>query len=248
MIIIYIIIGFVAQMIDGMLGMAYGVSCRTFLNTFAHVPSNIVSAVVHYAEIPTSFVSMISHIKFKNVNRKLFINLLIPGIIGSIIGAYLITLNIKIIEVIIDIYLIIMGILILRKAFINKKKSTNFNNPLYIKFLGLIGAFFDASGGGGWGPIVTGSLLSNSDNPKEIIGTVNSSEFFITLSSSITFLLLITNIKKYLLIIIGLTIGGVIAAPIAARLCKKISERKLYFFIGILLIFLNIYNIILFII
>ena len=81
MIIIYIIIGFVAQMIDGMLGMAYGVSCRTFLNTFAHVPSNIVSAVVHYAEIPTSFVSMISHIKFKNVNRKLFINLLIPGII-----------------------------------------------------------------------------------------------------------------------------------------------------------------------
>ena len=103
-IITYIIIGFFAQLIDGSLGMAYGVSCRTFLNIFGKVPSNIISAIIHYAEIPTSFVSMISHIKFKNINKTLFCNLVIPGILGGIIGSYVITLNLGWIELGIDIY------------------------------------------------------------------------------------------------------------------------------------------------
>ena len=240
--IIYIIIGFFAEMIDGTLGMAYGVSCRTFLKTFTNIPSGIISAIIHYAEIPTSFISMLSHIKSKNIDKVKFINLLFVGIIGSIIGAYVITLNFKYIELAIDIYLIIMGIIIISKAFADKKIK-NINNKLNIRFLGFLGGFFDASGGGGWGPIVTSTLLSNCDNPQKIIGTVNSAEFFITLSSSITFIIFIKNVKSYLLIIIGLIIGGIIAAPIATKLCQKINEKKLYFIVGLILIILSINNI-----
>lgn len=243
--ILYVIIGFFAQMIDGTLGMAYGISCRSFLKTFTNIPSGIISAVVHYAEIPTTFASILSHIKYKNIDKKLFVNLVFTGVIGSIIGAYIITLNFNWIELIVDIYLVIMGIVIFNKGLkkINNKK--NLNNKYYIRFLGFVGAFFDASGGGGWGPIVTASLLSNSDNPKMILGTVNSSEFFITLTSAITFILFITNIKKNLLIIIGLIIGGVLAAPLAAKLCQKIEDKKLYVLVGLMLIALNVYNIIL---
>ena len=182
-VVLYVIIGFFAQLIDGTLGMAYGVSCRTFLNTFAKIPSGVVSAVVHYAEIPTSFTSMICHIKYKNIDKKLFMNLLIPGIIGSVIGAYIITFSFNFIELIIDIYLILMGIIVFSKGLNKIKRNSITSNKVYIRFLGFIGAFFDASGGGGWGPIVTGSLLTGSDNPKKTIGTVNSSEFFVTLSS-----------------------------------------------------------------
>lgn len=242
--ILYIIIGFVAQMIDGTLGMAYGVSCRTFLTTFANIPHNISSALVHYAEIPTSFTLMLSHMKMKNIDKKIFIQLITTGIIGSILGAYIIVLNFIWIEIIVDIYLIIMGIVVLSKGINLKKKRKIKESKPYIYFLGFIGAFFDASGGGGYGPIVNGTLLSNTDNPKKTIGTVNSSEFFITLSSSITFIFFITNIKKYLLILFGLVIGGVIASPIAAKLCMKLNEKKLYILTGLMLIILNIYNII----
>lgn len=243
MLITYIIIGFFAQLIDGSLGMAYGVSCRTFLNIFGKVPSNIISAIIHYAEIPTSFVSMISHIKFKNINKTLFCNLVIPGILGGIIGSYVITLNLGWIELGIDIYLMIMGVIILKKSILSISKNKLVNNKIYIRILGFIGAIFDVSGGGGWGPIVTGSLLIDADNPKEIIGTVNSSEFLISLFSSISFLLLITNIKEYFIVVIGLLIGGVIAAPISVRLCQKIANEKLYIIVGVLMIVLNGYNI-----
>lgn len=243
-ILLYILVGFIAQMIDGTIGMAYGVTCRTFLATFVKVPSKVVSAVVHYAEIPTSFSSMIAHIKYKNINKRMFFQLLTTGIIGSVIGAYLITINFDWIEIIVDIYLIIIGLLILFKALLPQKKKINIENKWYIYTLGFIGSFFDASGGGGYGPIVTGTLVSSSNKPKKVIGTVNSSEFFITVASSITFILLIANIKQYVTIIIGLIIGGVIASPIAAKLCLKISEKKLLFATGTMLVILNIYNII----
>lgn len=243
--IMYTFIGFIAQLIDGTLGMAYGVSCRTFLNTFTKVPHKVLSAIVHYAEVPTTFVSMISHIKLKNIDKRLFVNLLLPGIIGSIIGAYLITLDFDWIELVIDVYLIIMGIIICLKAFTRFKGISYIKNNKIIKLLGFVGAFFDSSGGGGWGPIVTGSLISQSEKPQRIIGTVNSTEFFITLSSSITFILFITNIEKYVIVILGLIIGGILGAPIAARLCKTINNRYLYILVGLLLIILNVYNIIL---
>lgn len=242
--ILYIVIGFIAQMIDGTLGMAYGVSCRTFLTTFANVPYHISSALVHYAELPTSFASMISHIKLKNIDKKKFIQLSTTGIIGSIIGAYVIILKFQWIEIIVDIYLIIIGVVVFLKGFSKDKKNKNVQEKKYLFILGLVGGFFDASGGGGYGPIVTGSLLSSTDNPKKTIGTVNSSEFFITLASSITFIFFITNIKIYFKIVMGLIIGGVIASPIATKLCMKLEEKKIYLLTGLLLIIINIYNLI----
>ena len=243
-ILLYIIVGFIAQMIDGTMGMAYGVTCRTFLATFVRVPTSIVSAIVHYAEIPTSFSSMICHIKYKNIDKKMLIQLISTGVFGSIIGAYLITFSFNWIEIIVDVYLIIIGFMIILKCFIKNSKAKEKKSNIFIYILGFVGSFFDASGGGGYGPIVTGTLVSSSDSPKKVIGTVNSSEFFVTLTSSITFILLIANIKKYILIIIGLIIGGVIASPIAAKLCMKLNEKKLFFSVGLLLIILNLYNII----
>lgn len=245
--ILYIIIGFIAQLIDGTIGMAYGVSCRTFLTTFAKVPFNISSALVHYAEIPTSFTSMISNIKLKNINKKNFIQLITTGIVGSILGAYIIILDFSWIEIIVDIYLVIIGLIVFLKGFNLKRKKYQPKSKLYMYILGFVGGFFDASGGGGYGPIVTGTLLSNNDEPKKVIGTVNASEFFITLASSITFIFFITNIKEYIIIVIGLIIGGVIASPIATKLCLKLEDKKLYILTGLILILLNVYNIITFI-
>lgn len=240
-IIIYIIIGFLAQMIDGMLGMGYGVSCRTFLSIFLKTPTSISSALVHYAELPSSFTSMLCHIKLKNVDKKVFLNLVIPGVIGSLIGAYLITIDLSIIEILIDIYLIIIGIVIISKAFKKNHKKKIYNKNNYLT-LGFLGGFFDASGGGGYGPIVTGTLVANNDDVKKTIGTVNASEFFVTLASSIMLLLMISNIKEYLLVVIGLMIGGVIASPVAAKLCLKIKKEKMFILVGLLLIICNIYN------
>ena len=240
-IIIYIIIGFLAQMIDGMLGMGYGVSCRTFLSIFLNTPTSVSSALVHYAEIPSSFTSMLCHVKIKNIDKKVFKNLVIPGVIGSLIGAYLITIDLPIIEIVIDIYLMIMGMVILSKAFKKEHPKKIYTRNNYL-ILGFFGGFFDASGGGGYGPIVTGTLVANSDDVKKTIGTVNASEFFVTLASSIMLFLAITNIKEHLLVVIGLMIGGVIASPVATKLCLKIKKEKLFILVGLLLIICNMYN------
>lgn len=245
MILIYIIVGFIAEMIDGTLGMAYGVSCRTFIKTFTGVPSEAISPIIHYAEIPTTLLSMISHIRYKNIDKKIFKNLLVTGIIGGFLGSYIISLKINLIEFIINIYLIIMGIIILC-TLIKKNKICLMKSKVYIKILGFVASFLDAIGGGGWGPITTGSLLNTDIPTKKVIGTVNATEFFVTLSSSISFILFISNIKKYLIVTIGLIIGGSIAAPLSAKLCQKISNEKLSLLIGILLIILNFYNFVLF--
>lgn len=242
--VLYTVIGFIAQMIDGTLGMAYGVSCRTFLSVIMKIPHNISSALVHYAEIPTSLTSMIYHLKLKNIDKKTFIKLITTGILGSVLGTYIITLDFSWMEIVVDIYLIIIGIIVFTKGLNVSSKNKIKKSKTYIYTLGFIGALLDVGGGGGYGPIVTGSLLSTSDNPKKVIGTVNSSEFFIALSSSITFMLFISNIKKYIIILVGLIIGGVIASPFAARLCMKIENKKLYMLTGIMLVSLNIYNII----
>ncbi len=131
-------------MIDGMLGMAYGVSCRTFLSMFTGVPTAAVSAVVHYAEVPTSFVSMISHIKLKNIDKDLFLRLVIPGVIGSVIGAYIITNSFDWIELVVDVYLVIMGARVFAQAF--KHEERKFRHKYAIYVLGFAGAFFRRGG------------------------------------------------------------------------------------------------------
>ena len=236
-ILLFVLAGFFAQMIDGCLGMAYGVSSTTILLSVG-VPPAAASASVHIAEVFTTFVSGVSHWKMKNINKKLLSKLIIPGIIGGVLGAYLLTnLPTDIIKPIVSIYLLIMGVRILLKAF-GKKIKESFGD-LRIWILGLVGGFFDAIGGGGWGPIVTSTLIAGGKTPRYVIGSVNTAEFFVTLSEAAAFVTLI-GITDFWKIILGLAIGGVIAAPFAAILTKKISAKNMMIIVAIIIMLLNI--------
>ncbi len=237
-IIIFIIFGFIAQLIDGALGMAYGVSSNAFFLSLG-VPPSIASACIHTSEMFTTAVSGISHFKFGNVDKKIFLRLLIPGVIGGVLGAYILTeLPGGKIKPFISIYLLIMGIIILIKVF---KKTYKVKTHTRAIPLGLFGGFFDALGGGGWGPIVTTTLVANGNHPRYAIGSVNSAEFFVTVAESITFFatigaLLVQHWEK----IVGLMLGGVLAAPMAAWTCKKLPHNVLLILVGLLITGLSI--------
>jgi uncharacterized membrane protein YfcA len=233
-IIVFVIVGFIAQLIDGALGMAYGVSSTTFLLSIG-IPPAAASASVHTAEIFTSGVSGLSHLRFGNVDRKLFKKLLIPGIIGGVLGAYVLTVVPgKTIKPFVAIYLLIMGLMILRKA-LKKVQETEVRTKLFP--LGLVGGFLDAMGGGGWGPIVTSTLVAKGHNPRFTIGSVNLAEFFVCVAEVATFLTTIGLVHWQ--IILGLIIGGVLAAPLAAYVCKGLSSRALMIMVGVLIIALS---------
>ena len=239
-ILIYILIGFAAQMIDGSLGMAYGVSGRTFLRTFAGLPTALSSALIHIAEIPSSLVSGISHYRIDNVDKTLLVKLIVPGAIGGVLGAYLVTEAGEILENAIDIYLILMGLIILRRAVSSNDRKREMGNAIYP--LGFAGGFLDAAGGGGWGPVVTSSMIASGEDVKRSIGTVNAAEFIVTIAETTTFAVMMKDLGSYGLMIGGLIIGGLIAAPIAARVCKRLPEKPLMVIVGLLIIALNIYN------
>jgi uncharacterized protein len=240
----YILFGFIAQMIDGSLGMAYGISSTTLLLSLG-VPPASASASVHTAEMFTTFVSGVSHFKVGNVNKELFIKLAIPGAIGGILGASILSLDKlgSLTKPAISVYLILMGIIILRKA-MQKPALVRFSLDLGKKIFGLgfVGGLMDAVGGGGWGPIVTSTMLARGNQPHITIGSVNAAEFLVTVAQVTTFTMLLTNWMEYGQIIIGLLIGGVIAAPLAAITCKYVPTRPLMFFVGALIIATNIYS------
>lgn len=235
---IWLAAGFFAQLIDGALGMAYGISSTTFLLTTGVSPA-VASASVHLAEIFTTAVSGISHWRFGNVDKELFKKLAIPGIIGALIGATLVSyFDGNALKPYISFYLLIMGMVVLVKGIKNKiveKKSIN------IPFLGLIGGFADSSGGGGWGPIVTTTLLSRGNAPRTTIGTVNAAEFLVAVAASGVFTLFI-GITGWS-IIIGLILGGVLAAPLGAWMAKIVSQRFLLITVGFVIILLSAKNI-----
>ncbi|HUW23138.1 MAG TPA: sulfite exporter TauE/SafE family protein [bacterium] len=233
--IVYIIVGFIAQIIDGALGMAYGVTSTTFLLSMG-IPPVAASASVHSAEVFTSGISGLAHLKFGNVDKKLFKKLLIPGIIGGILGAYILTVVPgKTIKPFVAFYLLIMGLIILRKAF---KKVEQKEVKTKLLPLGVSGGFFDAIGGGGWGPIVTSTLVARGHNPRFSIGSVNLAEFFVTVAEVATFLTIIGLVHWQ--IIVGLIIGGVMAAPLAAYVCKRLPSRALMIMVGLLIMALSI--------
>ena len=217
--------------------MAYGVTSTTFLLSLG-IPPAAASASVHTAEIFTSGASGLSHLRFGNVDRGLFKKLLIPGVMGGILGAYiLVGVPGKMIKPFVAIYLLIMGLLILRRALKSKKIQETKVRAKLIP-LGLAGGFFDAVGGGGWGPIVTSTLVASGHNPRFAVGTVNLAEFFVTVSECATFLLTIG--AAHLEIIAGLIIGGVLAAPLAAYACRKLPSRTLMIIVASLIIALSI--------
>lgn len=241
---LYVIIGFAAQMVDGTLGMAYGVTCRTFFKATTGLPSSVASAVVHVAELPTTLVSGISHLKLKNVLPRLLLPLIVSGVIGGVTGAYFITNIGGVLEPIIEVYLIIMGMRILLSAFRKESKKRKIGKGVYL--LGALGGFLDATGGGGWGPVVSSTLIGLNDDVKKSIGTVNIAEFFVTLAETTTFVALMGDFSTYTEIVIGLILGGVIAAPIAAVACKKLPIKKLLICVGLLIITVNAYELYMF--
>ena len=225
-------------MIDGCLGMAYGVSSTTFFLSLG-VPPAIASACVHTSEVFTTAVSGIAHFKFGNVDRSILWRLVIPGVVGGVLGAYILTeLPGGKIRPFVSIYLLIMGLMILFKVF---KKIHKTRTKTRLVPLGLAGGFFDAIGGGGWGPIVTTTLLANGNTPRFAIGSVNSAEFFVTIAESATFFATIgTLLIEHWAKIAGLMIGGVLAAPLAAYVCKIVPTRVLMLLVGLLITGLSI--------
>ncbi len=237
----FILVGFVAQLIDGALGMAYGVSSTTFLLSIG-VPPAAASASVHMAEVVTTGISGAAHWKLKNIDTGLVKKLIIPGATGAILGAYLLTnLDGNLLRPWISAYLLVMGIVILIKAF-NKSELVREHKNLGL--LGLVGGFFDAIGGGGWGPIVTTTLLARGGHPRATIGSVNLSEFFVSFAQSVVFVVSL-NFSEYWQIIVGLLIGGAIAAPIAATATKRLPIKWIMILVGIVIIALSIRTILL---
>jgi len=221
-IILFTIVGFVAQLIDGALGMAYGVSSTTFLLSIG-VPPAAASAGVLTAEILVSGISGLSHLKLGNVDKKLFKNLFIPGIIGGVLGTYiLIAVPGKNIRPFAGFYLFMMGLMLLRKT-LRKIHEEKVETKLFP--LAAFGGFFDAIGGGSWSPVLTSSLVARGNDPRLAIGSVNLSEFFVTVAQAATFFTLIELVQWQ--IVIGLIIGGILAAPVADYACKNLSSKAL---------------------
>lgn len=235
-ILLYVIIGFVAQMIDGAIGMAYGVTSSSVLLGLG-VPPATASACVHAAETFTTGASGFAHWRLGNVDRKLVVQLVIPGMIGGAIGAYVLAgLPGESLRPYISTYLLLLGLLIIWKAL--NTRPIEGAAPRAVTPLGFFGGLLDAMGGGGWGPIVTSSLLGQGTTPRYAIGTVNLAEFFVTLVISTTFFLTVG--LSLWPIIAGLIIGGIIAAPFAAFATKHIPDKVLMLIVGCVIVLLSL--------
>lgn len=243
-------VGLLAQIVDGALGMAYGVVSTTVLLSFGVAPAN-ASASVHTAELFTTAASAASHLWHRNVNWRLFWRLAPTGIIGGVAGAYLLTaLNGAVVKPFIVAYMAVMGVVILWRAS-RRIRSAN-DEPKFVPALGLIGGFVDAAGGGGWGPVVTSSLVADGGTPRFIIGTVNTAEFFLTAAVSAAFIgALLTghwqsagDVTNTSAAVAGLILGGLMAAPIAGYAVKRISPRRLGLAVGALVLLLVVYQVV----
>jgi uncharacterized protein len=230
-----VLAGFLAQLVDGALGMGYGVTSATILLSAGLNPAAI-SGSIHTAEMFASGASGYSHYKFGNVNKKLFKALLIPGVIGAVLGAILLTqlgkTHIDYIRPIMAAYTLFLGIRILVNAFRAQQQPKKFKHH---GWLAGAGGFLDSFGGGGWGPIVTTTLITKGRSPKYVIGSVSLTEFFVTLASAFTFFTLLG--VTHWQVILALIIGGLIAAPLAARLAGKLPRKTSFILLGLLVIF-----------
>lgn len=229
-----VLAGFLAQLVDGALGMGYGVTCASVLLSLGiNLPA--ISGSIHTAEMFSSAASGYSHYKFGNVNKKLFRALLIPGVIGAVLGAFLLSKfgneYAAYVRPILAGYTLFLGLKIFLAAF--KKKQA----PKKVKRVGWLagaGGFLDSFGGGGWGPLVTSTLISKGRTPRYVIGSVSVTEFFVTLASALTFFSLL-GISHWQ-VITGLIIGGVIAAPLAARLAGKLPLKTMFIAVGAMVV------------
>lgn len=236
----FILVGFAAQLVDGALGMAFGVITSTLLVGVVGVPPALASAKTHTVEIFTTGVSGLNHLWHRNIDLRWFLRLVIPGVIGGVAGAYVLTgIDGDAVKPFVLAYLAAIGLWLLWRGF-NHRIAVR--DPKVIAPLGLVGGFLDAAGGGGWGPVVTSNLMIQGAEPRKVIGTVNAVEFFVTLAISATFVSQL-GLAQFSVAVLGLLIGGVAAAPLGAILAKRLPADKLMIFVGAVLTLTSIYSI-----
>ena len=236
---LYALVGFVAQMVDGSLGMGYGTISTTFLLAMGVNPA-IVSSRVHAARVFSSGLSAYSHHRFGNINKKLFKTLAVAGVIGAVTGACL-AIYFKeystIVRIPLSFYTIYLGYYIIRKAFAKNQPDDKVKGA---GWLAAAGGFVDAFAGGGWGTLVTSTIMSKRKNARYVIGSVCLAEFFVVFTSSITFFILLKHIPIF--DVLGLILGGLIAAPIAARLVGKLPTKTMLIAVGGMVISVSIFT------
>jgi uncharacterized protein len=228
----FIAVGFIAQLIDGAIGMAFGVITNTLLVSVLGVSPANASARVHLVEMFTTAASGISHIIHRNVDWQLFGRLALPGAAGAVLGAYVLTsIDASVAKPFVMAYLSCIGVYLLYKAWDYRHVH---REPKVIAPLGFIGGFLDAAGGGGWGPVVTSNLLIQGTSPRLTVGTVNTAEFFLTTAASAVF---ITQLgwEAFSIATLGLLIGGFVAAPLAATVTRHVKPQRLMLMVGIVL-------------
>jgi len=232
-------VGLLAQAVDGALGMAYGVTASTFLLATGATPA-MASGATHLAEVFTTGVSGIAHQKLGNVNKRLFFILLIPGVIGGLIGTYVLsTVDAKVLKPLVSGYLLIMGFYVISKA-VRKLKARSQLSTTRLSGIAVMGGFMDSTGGGGWGPIVTTTLVGAGQDPKQTIGSVNYAEFFLTITVAAALFSILDSTVWVL--VSGLVIGGVFAAPFAAYATRHLPVKTLLLLVGGLITVVSSYN------
>ncbi len=233
---IAVAVGLAAQLVDGALGMGYGVTAASFLIGMGASPA-VASASVHIAKFFTCGVSGMAHARYGNVDWRLFLRLLVPGALGAVAGVLLVTqVDAQAMKPWVAAYLLVMGCTILAKAFRGPRRREG--EPRHAGKLALFGGFVDAVGGGGWGPVVTSTLVGSGGSPRTTIGSVNFAEFFVTLAAAASFTLL--AVEGTWPVVAGLIVGGVLAAPFAARLCRGLNPRLLLVLVGSLITLLSL--------
>lgn len=232
-------IGFLAQLVDGALGMAFGLISTTALLALG-IPPAQASAAVHTAEVATTGASALSHLFHGNIDRRLLVTLSAAGVVGGVIGAYVLSnIDGRAIRPFVSAYLLVMGILILMRAVrlapVDEDAKAGYAGPL-----GLVGGFLDAIGGGGWGPMVSSTLIGSGHAPRRVIGSVNAAEFFVTVAVATTFFIELgmAHIKH----IAALMAGGVLAAPFGAYIVRYVSPRLLMTLVGVLVVLLAVFQ------
>ena len=227
-----VMVGFFAQLVDGALGMAFGLISTTALLSLGISPAQ-ASAAVHTAEVFTTGASGLSHLWHQNINRRLLLTLSIAGVIGGVLGAYVLSnIDGRAIRPFVSAYLLIIGLLILLKA--ARLSPTNEDAKVgYAAPLGLIGGFLDAIGGGEWGPMVTSTLIGSGHAPRRVIGSVNAAEFFVTVAVATTFFIELG--AAHFQHILALVIGGLVAAPFGAIVVRRVNQHALMAVVGVLI-------------
>ena len=234
-----VLVGLLAQIVDGALGMAFGLVASSILLSMG-LPPATVSASVHTAEIFTTGASGASHLAAGNVDRRLFVRLALPGAAGGILGAVALThLPANLVRPLVYLYLLVLAVVILRRAW--KQRAAQAGEVKRVPLLGFVSGLLDASGGGGWGPMATSTLLARGGQARTTIGSVNAAEFVVTLAISITFFLSMG--LQHLEVVLGLLVGGIVAAPLAAVLVKRVRERWVLLAVGVLVAAISLWQI-----